>query len=478
MGKKIILVHPIFGSNQSHTLVYRKGYGTAIPLGLAYIAAALRDQGHHVMVYDFQVTRGDFFQFIRNFQPDVFGISVTTPTAKTAGFLAGEIKKKYPGRPIIVGGPHISIVKDKAFTEAEGYDYLVCGEGEKTIVELMDVVSGERSPGQVKGICYRESGRIFETEARGFIEDLDQLPHLPIELFNYRKYVPTPGTFIHLPSIAFLSSRGCPFNCAFCNKDMFGNTVRQMSARRMVDEIIEIKRKYHVREINFYDDTFTLSKKRVFEFCDLLRSRNVDIKWKCDSRVDTITREMIFEMKKAGCFSISFGVESGDNRILKKIGKGITTEQVKNVFNWSREEGIFRTAFFMINLPGDTRESIEKTIRFSREIEPDYVSFELTKPLPGTKIREALSGEANLNIKDELWKDWDSCTVSNKVFYTQNDLTEAYLEDAFKRAIKHFYITPRYLMKSIIRLRSWAQFKSYVAAALNILMAKVVRTCL
>ena len=146
---------------------------------------------------------------------------------------------------------------------------------------------------------------------------------------------------------------------------------------------------------------------------------------------------------------------------------------MRDAFKWSREAGILRAAFFMINLPGDTCKTVEKTIRFSRELDPDFVSFELLKPLPGTKIRQALEGEPNLLIREDLWNDWDECTVSNRVFFTQNDLTEEYLQDAFNRAVKGFYLNPRYVLRALTRIRSWPQFKSYAVAGVNILRARV-----
>jgi radical SAM superfamily enzyme YgiQ (UPF0313 family) len=473
MPKKVLLIHPTYAATASHTLVYRKGYGTAVPLGLGYVAAELLRHGHRVAIYDFQVEKRDLQSQIEKYQPDLFGITVTTPAANAAVKIAEQIKKRYPHRPIIAGGPHISTLKSDVLIKTPAYDYLVVGEGERTIIELTEAIDGQRPLQQVNGIIYRNGNRVVETEPRAFIPNLDQLPPIPLGLFRYREYIPTPGTFTYLPSVAFLSSRGCPFKCVFCNKSMFGNTIRQMSAPRMVDEIIEMQKRHGIKEICFYDDTFTVNTRRIFSFCDLLMRRKVNIRWKCNSRVDTVSRQMLLTMKKAGCAFISFGVESGDDRILEKIKKGITTDQVRNAFRWSKEAGIATAAFFMLNLPGDTQETIKKTIRFAKEIKPDYVSFEMTKPLPGTQIKSALAEESHLRIKEDLWSDWDSCTTTNKVFYTQNDLTEAYLQNAFSRAVKSYYLTPSYILKSLRRLRTWAQFKSYLAAAVNILLAKV-----
>ncbi len=473
MDKKVLLIHPVLESNANHTLVYRKGYGTAIPLGLAYIGAELIKNNYAVKVFDFQVATTNLYHEIETFNPDIIGISVCTPASKISFKLAGDLKHKYPDIPIIAGGPHITTLKKDIFLSTEHIDFLVIGEGEETIVELINEIFGGQRYHTVQGICYKSNSEILENKARNFLVDIDKLPLLPLELFDYSKYVPTPGTFVHLPNVAFLSTRGCPYSCIFCNKSMFGSTLRQMSADRIIDEIIYLKDKYAIREINFYDDTFTVNKARVFEFCEKLIQRNVSIKWKCNSRVNTVTKEMLHLMKKAGCFSISFGVESGDDRILKKIKKGINTDQVRQAFKWSREAGISRSAFFMLNLPGDTIQSTEKTIKFSREIKPDFVSFELTKPLPGTAIRETLKNEKNVRIFEELWNDWESCTISNKVFFTQNDLTKDYLIDAFNRAVKSFYITPQFLIKSFFKIRSLKQFQSYFFAALNICFAKI-----
>lgn len=477
MSRRVFLIHPTFESGASHTLVYRKGYGSAIPMGLAYIAAKLREAGHTVQVYDFQVETRDFFKEIETFRPDTFGMSVTTPAANSAGRLATELKRRYPEVPLIVGGPHASTLRGRLFDETPAYDVVVVGEGEFTAPELMDALDGTRPFADIQGLCYREpSGAVCLTPERPVIASLDELPRLPLDLFDYRKYIPTPGTFVHLPNVAFLSSRGCPFSCVFCNKSMFGDTIRYMSPTRMVDEIVEMKRQWGIREINFFDDTFTVNRKRVTAFCEELVARKVDIRWKCNSRVNTVTPELLRLMKRAGCFSISYGVESGDDQILLKIKKGITTDQVRDAFRWSREVGISRAAFFMLNLPGDTRETIEKTIRFSREIAPDFISFEMTKPLPGTTIEQELATETNVKINRNLWEDWDNCSVANKVYFTQNDLTEEYLEDAFARAVKKFYLTPGYVLRSIGRIRSWAQFRSYVDAAMNIAKAKVAHS--
>lgn len=468
----ILLIHPTYDASACHTLVYRKGYGTAIPLGLGYVAARLIKAGHRVRIFDFQVENSDLFGLIDSFKPDILGLSVTTPTAKASARLAGQLRERNPGLPIMTGGPHATTLKTAMFAESPAYDYLIVGEGEQTTPELLDALNGGRSLESVLGLCFRRGDEIVENGPRPYLSDLDDLPRLPVELFHYERYVPTPGTFIHLPNIAFLSTRGCPFHCVFCNKSMFGNTLRQMSAARMVDEIEQMRSRFRIREINFFDDTFTVNRNRVFEFCELLRERRVDVRWKCNSRVNTVTREMLFAMKKAGCFSISFGVESGDDGVLKRIRKGITTDQARDAFRWSREAGILRAAFFMLNLPGDTRKTVEKTLAFSLEIDPEFVSFELLKPLPGTFIREALEGEPNLSIREDLWNDWDQCTVANRVFFTQNDLTEEYLQDAFNRAVKGFYLKPGYVARALLRIRSWAQFKSYAAAAMNILRAK------
>ncbi len=475
MGKRIFLIHPTFESRAEHTLVCRRGYGSAIPLGVAYVAASLRGRGHFVAVYDFQVEETDLWAEIETFKPDIFGISVTTPTANASAALAKALKEKYPAIPVMAGGPHPTILKGDLFAECEAYDYLVIGEGEQTCPELLDAIEGRTRLSEVKGIAYREGSKVLETPPRPFLENMDDLPGLPVELFKYRRYRPTPGTFIYLPNLAFLSSRGCPYHCVFCNKNMFGDTLRCMSAKRMVDEILELKERFNIREINFYDDTFTVRQSRVFEICELLIARKTPIRWKCNSRVNTVTREMLFAMKRAGCFSISFGVESGDERVLRKIDKRITLEQARNAFRWSREAGISRSAFFMLNLPGDTRESVERTLRFSREIRPDFVSFELTKPLPGTGIARALEDEQNVRLREELWKDYNNCVVSNLVFYTQNDLTEEYLRDAFKRAVRGFYLQPSFILGRLKALRSLDQLKSYADAFMNILTAKTGR---
>jgi radical SAM superfamily enzyme YgiQ (UPF0313 family) len=457
-----------------HPLVFR-GFAATIPLGLAYLAGYLQRAGHTVGIVDYQVGDYDIGKEIRRFRPDILGLSICSPAVAHALDLAATARAVRPDLLIVAGGAHVTAYRTSFLASAPDIDVLVIGEGELTIVELVRRCEASESLTGLPGLVRREDGQVIEEAGESpIIKDLGELPMMPLELFEVRKYFPLPGTFRRLPSIPMATTRGCPFKCTFCNSKGVWSHVRTRPPLAVADEIERVVRDWGAREIYFVDELFTVRKRSVQTLCEELLRRNIRVGWKCCSRVDTVDAETLKLMKRAGCFMISYGVESGDDRILKIMKKGTTTDQVRSAFRATKAAGIDTMAFFMLNSYGETKESIEKTLQFSRELQPDFVNFELFKPFPGIEMRRQIEADPLCTINREIWDDWNEFTVGNQVFYTQGELDEAYLSRVYEHAIKGFYLRPSFIAKSLVRMKSFDQFKSYCKTFVNMLSVRAL----
>ncbi len=466
---RILLVHfPAY--ENMNVLLRRRKYGVILPVGTSHIAGTLLREGHSVKVYDFALRESfnDFFDVLKEYKPDILGMTIYNSSKSESIALSDKIKEKMPNMPIVAGGAYVTWYKNSAFSPNVNIDCLVIGEGEETIGELTNALLNDISLDNIKGICYKKDGVWVENNPRSLIKDINDIAPTPLQLFDYKSYIPAAGTFMHLPSVPYLSARGCPYKCVFCDRYVFGNTVRYKDPILMVDEIEQMVKDFGIREINFYDETFTVNQTRIFTFCEEILRRNIKIGFKCGTRVDCVSKELFKIMKKAGCFIVSMGVESGDEGVLKKSKKGITLDQVYKAFAWAKEAGIWRNAYFMLNHPGDTKDTINKTIDLSRSLKPDYANFEIVRPTLGTKLLEALESEENVKINHDVFNDPNIVSVSYPICFTQNDLTKEFLISAHKKAWRGFYGNPLNIIKMGLRIKSWPQLRSYINAAFNI----------
>lgn len=471
----ILLIKPRYSFNSRHPVQF-DGAEKALPLSLAYLAAAFEQRGWTVRVVDYQVDTLPIADAMREFSPDLVGVTAFSKEMPHALALMAEIKSLTPDMPIMLGGPHVNAYKERTLRQAPHADYLIVHEGEETAVELAECLAASRSPADVAGLVLRGAdGEGRWTGARPFIQDLDALPFMALHYFKVGRYHPTAGTFRRLPSVTMITARGCPYPCTFCNTDLFGRNVRLRSAENVLDEIEEVVRRHGAREINFVDETLTINRGRIEAICEGLIRRNIKIGWKCSTRVDRVDQDLLRLMKKSGCFYVGYGVESGVQATLDRLKKGITLEQTRAAFKYAREAGITTMAYFMMNVPGETREDIEQSIRFSREIKTDFLNFELIKPYGGTKIRKAIEESPDIKINHDLWEEWEAYSAGNHLFYVQDGLDEDYLADAYKRAVKNFYLRPSFILKAALQLRSFAQLRIYFRYFLNMLRVGMVK---
>ena len=410
------------------------------PLGVAYIAAVLEERGDEVRIIDFSPYESnvDWRRILRTemrfFHPTLVGISALSSMFNDALKIAHFIRSIEKNTSIVMGGPHASALPAEVLAHPE-VDIVVRGEGEETIQDLVSAIEYGVKLERVRGISFLNDGKIFHSPDRPFIKNLDNLPFPARHLLQMDKY---DMTIAGKRATIIMSSRGCPFNCIYCFKGVFGNTYRERSAKNIIAEIEAVIEDYGIKAFLFHDDTFTVNKKRVLDFCNLVKEKGLDINWRCTTRVNTVTLDLLKRMKEAGCHNVSFGVESGDARILKLIKKNITLPQVRNAFKWAKTAGLSTTAYFMIGLPWDTSETVLRTIEFAKELDADATQFALTTPFPGTELWRLAEEEGMMKLSDN-WDDFYMvCDSGHKfttpIFETRNlskrDLKE-YLDQAY-----------------------------------------------
>jgi radical SAM superfamily enzyme YgiQ (UPF0313 family) len=347
----------------------------------------LRRHGYEVGAVDAEARNlapSQIVDLLRQGGYGVLGVSTTTVSFHRATELAATVKRALPGIPIVVGGPHVSSQPSHPL-QFEAFDYAIRNEGEETLRETLEMLETGSDPSAVAGLIYRRDGRSVVNPPRPYIADLDSLPFPAYDLIpDLGVYTPPPFNYKRRPVANVITSRGCPNQCTFCENTTFGRTIRMRSAEGIVDEIETLINRYGVKEIAFVDDTFTVRPKRVYEIFEAAARRGLRFSWTCMSRVNTVDEELLRYMRDNGCWYVSFGIESGDERILKEIRKNIRLEDVRRVVETCARLGIWTKGFFIVGHPGESVETIEKTIGFARELKLDHVVVTLNTPMPGT----------------------------------------------------------------------------------------------
>jgi len=463
---KIFLIYPKY-SDKSSTLARLLKTKTP-PLGLLYVAAALKNKGHDVKLIDAEAENlglEELEKLIEEYQPEVIGFSVTTPIFKKARETAKEIKKFIPNAVIVFGGPHITSFP-KISLEFPEIDFGVIGEGEITVCELIDAIENKKDFETVKGIVFRQQGKIIQTEPRELIQNLDEISlpawHL-IDIKKYRDAISGKNTFATI-----ISSRGCPYNCFWCDPEgRFGKTFRARSPQNLIKEIGLLRDKYNVKEILFYDDTFTVNKQRIIDFCRLLIDKKINIIWECRTRVNLVDEELIKLMAEAGCHRIRFGVESGNDEILNFVRKNITKNQVRKAFFWSKKYKIETFAYFMLGLPTETEQTIQETINFALELKPDYVMFSPTLVFNQGNDMFKWAAENGYIDKDYWTRYVRGENLETYPILNTPQLPKEKIIEYTKRAYRKFYLRPYFILKTITKINSFKKLINYFFLALE-----------
>ncbi len=439
------------------------------PLGLLYVAAyAEKYTDHRIQILDAQAEQLDLTDIeeeIKNRAPDIVGIQTMTFTLIDAILTAKIVKKVSKNIHVNLGGPHVSIYPNETINLSE-IDSLTLGEGEIAFTELINSLSSGRNLKEVPGIVYKEEGRVVNTGVRDFIQDLDALPFPARHLTLHRKYFSLLAK--RSPITTMITSRGCPYRCLFCDRPHLGKKFRFRSTRNVVDEIEECIG-LGIREFFFYDDTFTVNRKRALNICREILDRDLKIGWDIRTRVDLVDDEMLEVLKQAGCERIHFGVEAGTPEILEILRKGIKLDEAERIFKKAKELGITTLAYFMIGSPTETREQILQTFEFARKIVPDYVHLSVTTPFPATDLyRWGL--EKGL-FECDYWKNFAMNPEPEFVpELWEENLSRKELVELLELGYRKFYLRPKYVLGQLRRVSSWTEFKRKAHAGLKVLL--------
>jgi anaerobic magnesium-protoporphyrin IX monomethyl ester cyclase len=410
----------------------------APPLGVTYVAAAFEAAGANVRIFDYIVSRYTPEKLkaqLDEFQPHIVGSTSVTLNFPGAAAIVCAAKRHRPSLITIMGGPHVSFDAAATLENYPEIDLIVRGEGERTVAELMARGMNPATWREIKGLSFRLNGQIVENDFQPFIEDLDTLPlparHL-LPLSRYRA--------LGYP-ISIITSRGCPYSCIFClGRRMVGNHIRQRSAPLVVDEIEQIL-SYGMDRINVADDLFVSHSGKVREVCCEILRRALRFTWSAFARVNTVDRETLLLMREAGCDSVSFGVESGNPEMLRRIGKGITLQQVREAVSLCREAGIIAHTSFIAGLPGETPETLRETEEFAAGLGSLY-GYHYLVPFPGTTIREEVE-KYDLEILTDDWTRYDA----NSAIVRTSSLTPEEIE----RFVKTFEAEIQRVWESMVR---------------------------
>jgi anaerobic magnesium-protoporphyrin IX monomethyl ester cyclase len=429
--------------------------GSLPPLGLLYVAAAVAKSGHNVQVADCSI--GDRIpDLLRIYNPQVVGITATTFTLLKAIEIAGKVRANSRAQ-IVLGGIHASIYPEETIKHLPWFDYVVSGEGEVCFPQLLNQIEKEAVPN--RAAIYAE----------GFIEELDTLPMPNRRMTDWRKYrsaIDGPGLITTI-----MTSRGCPFNCVFCHRPHMGKRFRARSADSVMAELDDIK-SLGIDEVTFYDDTFAVDRSRVVDICNRLISGNYRLKWDMRTRVDLVDAELLKLLRRAGCKQIRYGVEASSDEIMKRIGKGITIQRATDAIQWTREAGIQSMTYFIIGSPGETPEDWEQTIRFAQKLDPDYCYFSIMTPYPRTPLYDlwlrGADDPEHRNGRADHWLNFACNPRDINTPYYQDWVPRDELEATLKQAYRRFYLRPKYLMRSLSKVRSLSALTRGAKAVIKI----------
>ncbi|MCX5657370.1 MAG: radical SAM protein, partial [Candidatus Omnitrophica bacterium] len=426
----------------------------SLPLGIAYLAGILVKQGHWVRVIDAnaeELNTADVSEHIKLCKVDMVCITSVTAQIYSGWDIAQAVKKENPAITVVIGGVHPSAMVEESLGK-EFIDFVVRGEGEVTLTELIDCLEHKGGIEKVDGISYKKGNCFQNNPKRSLIDNLDALPFPARDLFPFPYKYSSPFKLKKLHA-TLITSRGCPGGCIFCNKNIFGSVFRMRSAENVIMEIEYLAKEYGIKEFHMADDCFSWDRNRVEQICELLIRKKLNVAWACSNgiRVDSVDKKLLELMKESGCYRIAFGVESGSEEVLKKIGKRIHLDEIKHAFEMAELAGIATVALFMLGNFGDDTKNIEKTIEFSKSLATDYAQFTIAVPFPGTPFFKIIEQKGRF-----LSRDWKEFGVFSKPLFELNGLTADLMSHMYKKAYREFYFRPsqigRILYKRLISL--------------------------
>jgi radical SAM superfamily enzyme YgiQ (UPF0313 family) len=453
--KRIVLVHPRgfnwFPGKRDITDIANR----MVPQGLLSIAAYLTKRGHDVSVYDCLGPNAPLdlqkqSQAILACQPHMVGFSATTSSFLDAADLAGFIKKENPGIATVCGGVHVSALEDQLLKDFPVFDYLVAGEGEETIAEL----AAGNDPAAIKGLIWKNRDEIISNETRPKITDLDALPFPAYEKLKGfpRDYHLPLFSYIHTPGATMITSRGCMYQCSYCDRSVFKKGFRYNSAAYIYEHMAYLRKKFGVRHINIYDDLFTANRKRVIDLCENLNRNPLGIHFNCAVRVGYTDDDLLKMLKDAGCLMVSLGIESADPDMLARHKSGVSLDEVRDTVRRIQKAGLRSKGLFMMGLPGETEASIRRTSDFIMSLGLDDMNMAKFTPFPGAPLWASIQEEGTFN------ENWRLMNCLNFVFVPGGIASKERLDQLYNEYVKRFYSDKAWRKK--FRKRIWEHRRS------------------
>ena len=472
---------------------------TTAHLGLAYLGAISERRGDTVVVFDADVEERPVTEFIQEFRPHIIGITANTPQVKQAWRTAKQIKNVYDC-PIVLGGPHVSVLPEES-CEKPYIDIVARGEGEETWLEICTRLEsflnehpayndGNFSSAafmhseneifkETLGITYKTSdGQIHNNPDRTPIADLDSLPWPAYHLFKMDRYTNLQPATDHVDgarSFSILTSRGCPYRCTFCSQSIMPIKWRSRSAESVLAEWRHLVEDLDAQEIGVLDDSANIRVKRLEEMANLLIENNLNhVPWIFVNgiRANLATKEMLSLLKHAGLKRTAFGVESGDQEILKSIDKKIDLDTIRMAFKNAKEINLETIGFFIIGLPGETRETMQRTIDFAIELDPMIANFSMMTPYPGTKVYEIVKRQGRFLIND--WEDY--VFFEQQARYEMGEMTAELVEEMYRKAYRQFYLRPSPVMRRVKTKDFWLNLPRNMRIAMRTFVPKKEKT--
>lgn len=449
-------------------------------IGLAYIAAVLRQKGHQVSVLDAYVQRlseSQAVEQIMDLGPDILGVSLLTTSAPPAEAIISTLRSRAPKMTVVMGNVHANVFAQDLLARGLA-DFIVFREGEATMAELAAALQNGQDPDTVAGLAFMRQGKYITTPDRTFLEDLDTLPYPAWDLFPLHLYRADPRSVaadrhVSLASLPILASRGCPNRCTFCssksNKSL-GSRYRMRKPKEVALEMLKMSQRFGARSFFFADLSFPLVIDHGLQVCEEIMRLGLhkDISWRCEMRVKPISEQLLMGMKSAGCDRVMFGIESGSDEMLRRVKKGFSTQDVRQAVALCNKVGMDVDGMFMFGLPGESHEMAEQTLRFALELNPRFISTNLFVPYPGCDLYEELKAQGKIDLSDLGSFTSYPAYGSAKPVYIPEGWTVKELQAFQKRFARRFYLRPSFIFRQLAEMRL-EHLDLYWKAMLNIL---------
>tara|TARA_B100002003_G_scaffold251447_1_gene295060 strand:- start:13654 stop:15066 length:1413 start_codon:yes stop_codon:yes gene_type:complete len=443
---------------------FHDNFGVLPSLSLGYVGAILENEGWICKYFDViphGYTAETLAKAVKSFKPDLLCFTAYTYHFHENRYWI-KLLREATSVPSLVGGMHMGLYPRETFAYNE-LDYGLIGEAESNLPQFLEAFINKDGWKNVPGLIWRDKKEVVINPPSRAPFEIDSCPYPARHLWPNEKYYTFASVLRNFTPL--ITSRGCPFRCIFCEQ---GNKkFRPHSPEYTVEEISICNEKFGINEFDFFDSSFTVQRNRVFEISELMLKRNIKIVWSARSRVDSVDYDLLMAMHNCGCYRIYFGIESGDSEVLRRMKKGTDLDKIRQTIEDCKKIGIETLGFFMIGCPGDTHETVRKTLKFSLELGLDFAQYNGVRALPGTELYDMVLPEQN----EDYWREYiKNPGKNNFIARAECNLTQTEINNYCRKGFFNFYFRPSYLWRRLKRLRSWEELRKYSKAAIDIVV--------